>query len=233
MMEARASTLQAIRRVEVCQTAVVWNLCTRQGVPMDELPDSISLISWRSGQQCTARVVRLTRELAATKIDGRWWAIEAKAGASRDEEDDHHWPWRKLVGAHRNDLTWEFAGVQTEDGEIQGAIAYRIDFRSFVDPALTTVYIDRLAAAPRNRPWLVASPAYRGVGRGLLLRAVCHSYLLGLGGRVNLVSVPHERTRRFYNGRGLVRVREDEDGSIEYELSDEAAQRWLQEEGYL
>lgn len=75
-------------------------------------------------------------------------------------------------------------------------------------------------------------PIRGGVGKGLLLRAVCHSYLFGLGGRVNLVSVPRERTRRFYERRGLVAVREDEEGSIEYELSDEAAQRWLQEEGY-
>jgi len=98
---------------------------------------------------------------------------------------------------------------------------------------LTSVYVDRLAAAPRNRHWLVADPLYRGVGKGLLLRAVCHSYLLGLGGRVNLVSVPRERTRRFYERRGLVAVREDDEGSIEYELSEQAAHQWLQEEGYL
>ena len=177
--------------------------------------------------------MRITRQLAASKIDGRWWAIKAQAGARREDEDDHHWPWRKLVGEHRSDLTWEFVGVQTDDGEIQGAIAYRIDFKSFLVPELTSVYVDRLAAAPRNRPWLVADPIYKGSGKGLLLRAVCHSYLLGLGGRVNLVSVPSERTRRFYERRGFAAVREDEDGSIEYELSDEAAQRWLQEEGYL
>jgi GNAT superfamily N-acetyltransferase len=200
---------------------------------MDELPGSIALFSCRSGQKCTARLVRLTRQLAATRIDGQWWAIKAKAGASPDDEDDHHWPWRKLVGQHRNDLTWEFVGAQTDDGEIQGAIAYRIDFKSFLVPALTSVYVDRLAAAPRNRPWLVADPLYRGAGKGLLLRAVCHSYLLGLSGRVNLVSVPRERTRRFYERRGFVAVREDEEECIEYELSDQAAQRWLQEEGYL
>jgi hypothetical protein len=200
---------------------------------MDQLPDSVSLFGYGSGEECVARLVRLTRDLAATKIDGRWWAIKVKAGVKRSDEDDHHWPWRKLVGKHRHNLNWEFACVRTDDGEVQGAIAYRIDFKSFLVPALTSVYVDRLATAPRNRPWLVESPLYGGVGEGLLLRAVCHSYLLGLGGRVNLVSVPRERTRRFYEKKGLIAVREDDDGSIEYELSEEAAQRWLQQEGYL
>jgi len=82
---------------------------------MDELPDSIPLFSYRSGQECIARLVKLTRQLAATKIDGRWWTIRAKAGASRDDEDDHHWSWRKLIGKHRSDLTGEFVGAQTDD----------------------------------------------------------------------------------------------------------------------
>jgi hypothetical protein len=200
---------------------------------MHGLPDCISLFECRSGQECVGRLTRLTRELAAAKIDGRWWDIQRKPGINLDKEGDHHWAWRKLVGAHRNDLVWEFAAVLTDDGEIQGAIGYRIDFKSFLAPDLTSVYVDRLAAAPRNRPWLVEDPSYRGAGTGLLLRAVCHSYLLGLGGRVNLVSLPSERTRQFYEGRGLIPVREDKHGSVEYELSEQAAQQWLQHEGYL
>ncbi len=200
---------------------------------MDELPDSITLFRYGGGGECAARLVRLTRELAATKIDGRWWAIRAKAGAKRSDEDDHHWLWRKLVGEHHHNLKWEFVCAQTEDGEVQGAIAYRIDFKSFRAPALTSVYVDRLATAPRNRPWLVEDPLYGGVGQGLLLRAVGHSYLLGLGGRVSLVSMPRERTRRFYEEKGLIAVREDDDGSVEYELSEDAAQRWLHREGCL
>ena len=108
----------------------------------------------------------------------------------RRDEDDHHWVWRKLVGEHRNHLAWHFAACQTPDGEIQGAIGYRIDFRSILVPEAGSVYVDRIAVAPRNRSWLVKSPLYGGVGEGLLLRSVCHSYILGLGGRVNLVSLP-------------------------------------------
>ena len=200
---------------------------------MDEIPSRIALFNWQTAQECTARLVTLTRDMAATKIDGSWWRIRARAGANRDEEGDHHWVWRKLVGEHRNNLAWEFVAAQTEDEEIQGAIGYRIDFTSYLVPELTTVYVDRIAVAPRNRPWLVESPVYGGVGRALLLRAVCHSYTLGLGGRVNLVSLPTDRTRQFYEKRGFTCAGEDDEGLIEYELSDQAAQRWLQEEGHL
>ncbi len=137
------------------------------------------------------------------------------------------------LGEHRHDLAWEFVAAQTENEAIQGAIAYRIDARSFLDSNLTSVYVDRIAIAPRNRPWLVAEPHYKGIGVGLLLRAVCHSYLLGLGGRVNLSSLPRERTRTFYQKRGFIAVAEDDDGLIQYELSDEAAQEWLSGQGYL
>jgi GNAT superfamily N-acetyltransferase len=200
---------------------------------MDELSDIARLFDYRSGQECIARLVQLTREVAASKVDGRWWHARAKTTARRDEEGDHHWVWRKLVGAHRNDLAWQFLGVQTEDEEIQGAIAYRIDFKSFLAPEMTSVYVDRIAVAPRNRPWLVVEPLCRGVGTALLLRAVCHSYLLGLGGRVNLVSLPSDRTRQFYERRGFIAVAEDDEGMVEYELDGQAAQRWIQQEGYL
>ena len=123
---------------------------------------------------------------------------------------------------------------QTEDEDVQGAIGYRVDFKSYLAPELTTVYVDRIAGRPcANRPWLVENPLYKGVRKGLLLQAVCHSYLLGLGGRVNLGSLPSERTRHFYDKTGFIRVGENDEGLIEYELSDQAAQQWLHEEGYL
>jgi hypothetical protein len=50
---------------------------------------------------------------------------------------------------------------------------------------------------------------------------------------VNLVSLPSEKTRRFYERRGFTRLSEDEDGMVEYELDEEAAQRWLQQAGYV
>ena len=200
---------------------------------MHELPVAIRILDCRSGEQREAALTKLSRHLAATEINGAWWKLEGVTRQAREQEDDHHWVWRKLVGQHRNDLAWEFVAAQTDDGEVQGAMGYRIDLRSLLHPDLTTVYVDRLAVAPRNRPWLVPEPRYKGVGSGLLLRAVCHSYVLGLGGRVSLASLPSERTRGFYERRGFIATGESEDGLVEYELSDEAAQRWLQQEGYL
>jgi len=200
---------------------------------MHELPSVIRLLDCWTGEECEARLVELTRKLAAAKIDGTWWKLKGVTKNKREREGDHHWVWRKLVGEHRNDLAWEFVAVQTKDDEIQGAIGYRIDAKSFLDAASTTVYVDRIAAAPRNRPWLMANPRCRGVGSGLLLRAVCHSYILGLAGRVSLASLPSERTRAFYDRKGFIITGEDEHGLVRYELSAEAAQRWLQQEGYL
>ena len=76
-------------------------------------------------------------------------------------------------------------------------------------------------------------PNYRGVGTALLLAAVRHSYLLGLGGRVWLSSLPNERTRDFYTNRGFQVIFEGEDGTIEFELPIAKAVTWLEEEGYL
>jgi hypothetical protein len=200
---------------------------------MEELPSRIQLVDRRSGEQCEAELVELTRKLAASEIDGRWWKLSGKLLGRPADEGDHHWVWRKLVGEHRNDLAWHFLGCQTTDAEIQGAAGYRIDFCSVLAPGEGSVYVDRIAVAPRNRRWLVETPLYAGVGDGLMLRVVCHSYILGLGGRVSLVSLPSERPRRFYERRGFTRVSEDDDGMVEYELEEEAARRWLQQAEYL
>ena len=113
----------------------------------------------------------------------------------------------------------------------RGGIPNRLPFPTC--PRGGCVYVDRIAVAPRNRSWLVSEPLYKGVGVALLLRAICHSYILGLEGRVSLISLPSERTRQFYERRGFTRLGEDDDGMVEYEMDDEVAQRWLQQAGYL
>ena len=110
---------------------------------------------------------------------------------------------------------------------------YRIDAKSQIEEGEGAVYVDRLAAAPRNRPWLAEPPKYRGAGTVLLLAAVRHSYSLGLGGRVWLTSLPSERTRAFYAKRGFLPIFEAEDGMIDFELPSAKAETWLTSEGYL
>jgi hypothetical protein len=179
-----------------------------------------------------ARLVRLSREVAADRMDGEWWSIGGSK-TQRSEEGDHHWRWRQIVGGLRTRANWEALAIETEDGAIQGAIVYRIDAISQLEPDKGAVYGERLATAPRNRPWLVNPPHLRGAGETLLLAAVRHSYQLGLGGRVWLCSLPSERTRSFYVNRGFRVIFKNPDGRIDFELPSDRAERWLVEEGYL
>ena len=196
------------------------------------LPDDIKIFNTQRQSLVRAKLVRLTRELAATKIDGTWWKIPASK-EERDAEGDHHWSWRKLIGMYRNQLAWEALAVQSAGGEVEGAMLYRIDARSQIDIGEGAVYIDRIATAPRNRPWLAGTPKYKRVGTNLMLAAVRQSYALGLGGRVWLTSLPSERTREFYRKWGFEVIFEDEDGMIDFELPCATAERRLRSEGYL
>lgn len=123
--------------------------------------------------------------------------------------------------------------IETENGAIQGAIVYRINAESQLEPGRLAIYGEYLATAPRNRPWLVNPPHLRGVGRGLLLAAVTHSYQLGLEGRIWLTSLPSERTRDFYVNLGFEVIFQKPDGTIDFELPSARALEWLKDEGYL
>lgn len=196
------------------------------------LPDDVTITNVQRNARVRATLIQLDRDLAADQIDGTWWKIELSKKV-REAEDDRHWEWRKLVGLHRNDKAWEAVAVQGAAGGIEGAMIYRIDTKSQLEAGMGAVYVDRLACAPRNRPWLADPPKYRGVGTVLLLAAVRHSYLLGLGGRVWLKSLPSERTRTFYGNRGFQVISEDENGMIDFELPSAKAEKWLRSEGSL
>lgn len=199
---------------------------------MLELPEDVRIFNVQRGAAVRARLVELTRKLAASEIDGTWWKIPVSK-TSRDAEDDHHWEWRKLVGETRNNLAIEALAVQSASGAIEGTTLYRIDAKSQLEPGNGAVYVSRLATAPRNRPWLVDSPKYKGIGTVLLLASVRHSYSLGLGGRVWLTSLPSEQARDFYHKRGFEVIFQNPDGTIDFELPADKAQQWLKREGYL
>lgn len=199
---------------------------------MLELPETISILNVERGVRVRAQLVRLDRKLVSQQIDGTWWKI-AVSKRKRSEEGDHHWIWRKIVGELRLDLAQDALAIKSASGNVEGAMTYRIDARSQLEPGEGVVYVDRLATAPRNRPWLIDPPKYRGVGSVLLLGAVRESYALGLGGRVWLTSLPSERTRQFYRSRGFQEIFKDEDGMIDFELPTVRAEEWLQQAGYL
>ena len=199
---------------------------------MFDLPEDVHILNVATNVRQKARLIRLTRELAAKEIDGTWWSLSASKSI-RKEEGDNHWLWRKIVGENHAKLTWEALAIQTSSGSIEGAITYRIDARSRIQSGEGAVYVDRIATAPRNRPWVVEPPKFQGIGSVLLLAAVRHSYLLGLGGRVWLTSLPSERTRKFYRDRGFEVIFEDSDGMIDFELPAVAAEKWLKKRGFL
>ncbi len=199
---------------------------------MFDLPEEVHILNVAKNVRVKAQLIRLTRDLAARGIDGTWWSFPALKSV-RKGEGDNHWLWRKIVGANHARLTWEALAVQSASGAIEGAIAYRIDVESQLQPGKGAVYVDRIATAPRNRPWVVETPKYQGIGSVLLLAAVRHSYLLGLGGRVWLTSLPSERTRKFYLDRGFELIFEDADGMVDFELPAAAAEKWLRKRGFL
>jgi hypothetical protein len=67
------------------------------------LPDHITIFDVRANCPVSAWLVRLTRELAVTRIDGTWWKIPVSKRV-RKAEEDHHWSWKQVVGKHRNDI---------------------------------------------------------------------------------------------------------------------------------
>lgn len=199
---------------------------------MLDLPEPVSLYDVEMGTLVQAKLVRLDRKLAATGVDGTWWKLPISKKV-RDAEGDHHWVWKKLVGEHRNDITWDSLAIQNEAGDVEGAMLYRIDAKSQIEKGQGAIFIDRIATAPRNRPWLMSRPDYKGVGSALLLAAVRESYSLGLGGRVWLTSLPSEKTKSYYSKRGFLAIFEDEDGIVDFELPTQKAEQWLKQEGYL
>lgn len=198
---------------------------------MFELPENLTLKDCRTGQRCDAIIVRLTKDLAK-QIDVRWWQIGISK-EKRKREPDNGWKWADFAGESRMNQWSECLGIRIADGSVQGAINYRLDGKSLVNNDLGTVFVHHLATATWNRPWLVESPQYRGAGTALLVTAVLHSYSLGLRGRVVVPSLPTEHTRSFYENFGFQQIGEDEGGIIDYELTSDAAQQWLREEGYL
>lgn len=197
---------------------------------MLSLSDDVTL--WDSPNACEiqAKIVKLDRKLAKSGIDKAWWR-DQDLHNRRPKEVDVGWSWSKPVGACRVDKFAEAAAVQTSDGVIQGALLYYLDGNSLVAPGNKSVFVHYLATAPWNRDWLVDPPKYRWVGSGLLFRAVCHSWLLGLQGRIVLVAVPSPHAQKFYDKWLFTRFSQDQNGTVEYELETAAAKKWLVQRG--
>ena len=196
------------------------------------LPERVTLKDVANDCDCDATIIRLDRKLAKLAVDGGWWK-EGEYLSLRKGEGDKSWNWAHSVGECRTDSFGEPLGIQTMDGEVQGAMILWTDGKSITEAGKPSIFVQYLATAPWNREWLVKPPKFRGAGSALLFQAVCHSWNLGFDGRVTLLSNPSERTREFYKKRSLTQISIADDGMIEFELEPPAAQRWLRYMGVL
>jgi hypothetical protein len=154
------------------------------------LPKSIKLEKLWSGEEVTASIIKLGRDLARTHIDDRWWNEPWMKGGLRRSAEDYRWRWRKLVGKFQSKWYVQCIAVQTIDEEIQGAIIFDPNRKSLLNPDEGSVYVEFLAAAPRNRMNLAPRPLYCGAGGGLLVATMIYSRKIGFGGSLTLESLP-------------------------------------------
>jgi GNAT superfamily N-acetyltransferase len=199
-------------------------------------PAKVQLMVADTEECVEALLVELTTREAKAGIDSRWWVLPGVEKRRKFQEKDHHWRWGDRIGRLTNDKWHRCLAIKTTKGTIEGAILYWLNTLSAVNPVRGAVSLKSLATAPHNRASLVDMPHFRGVGQTLLLKAVLDSYRNGFGGRVTLESFNDSSTIAFYENRGFEIVRYDVDGEERLpilELSSEAAEGWLQAEGFL
>jgi hypothetical protein len=195
-----------------------------------DLPALVQLTHCESGASEFARIQTLTREVAKTQIDAVWWDELATPLRDPNGEPDRHWQWRVIVAKHQNRPYFRAKSIQSQDGTVQAAMLLRVDALSALEEGQGAVFVDRLAAAPRNRDKLASHPMFRGCGSGLLAYAVALSYSLGFSGRVNLFPVAHED---FYVNRGFQATDVVEDENTLFEIPASKACQFLRARGLI
>jgi hypothetical protein len=142
------------------------------------------------------------------------------------KENDNSWHWAKRLGELRNDRWHESFAIETQDGNIQGAILYWLNTRSFVESEKGAVYLEALATAPRNRPLACLLSTISRCRRKSAFEGSSPQLY-----RINLLSFRDERTVSFYKNRGFEIVGEEK-GLDQMELAPSRAFEWLKDEGY-
>ena len=193
--------------------------------------DSIVLKSRNTGGYVKADIVQLTKQIAYLDVDYHWRTFRGPFRTPCPVPADSHWKWGSYVRRLRKNLLAKCAAARTADNVYQGAIIYRRDGVSLLQPNTGAVYVEYIASAPHNRHDYAEKPLYSGVGEGLMYLAMLDSYQWGLGGRVALFSLPsavgfHKKMKFFPTGSR-------EDGMIHCELTPEAAVEFMQDKGLI
>lgn len=132
------------------------------------------------------------------------WTPMFDAAAPENRPEDAHWQWAaKALHALDNPLSYELFEIEA-DNRTQGMmLALKGGLKCFSrhpeHPRAPLVYIDFLATAPWNRPGMVETPTYKGVGQVLFMTAVSLSLEEEAAGRVGLHSLPGAEA--FYRTR--------------------------------
>ena len=195
-----------------------------------DLPTRIKISRCATGGVEFAAIQTLNREDAKNQIDAVWWNDLDNALSDPNDEPDRKWKWRQLISVYRNKPYFHAVCIKSDDGSIQAAMLYQVNVLSVLEPGKQSVFVERLAVAPRNRDHLAEAPLYRGGGTGLIAYAAAVSYSLGFSGRVNLCPVAN---CDFYSRRGFVETAAMADGEVLFELPSARALIMLRERGLI
>jgi hypothetical protein len=149
------------------------------------------------GVEAEAHIVELTDDLIASAMGDAWWSDPLIVAATAAGEVDRFWDWRgSTVDYEGEDVRLERLAVATGDGAVQGIMwvtAGGVPMEGDLDQGHAGLFIERLFAAPRNRPNLIErpdQPIFYGVGLQLVRTAVGLSRERGCAGRLKLDASP-------------------------------------------
>lgn len=147
-------------------------------------------------------------ELTQKHVDD--YANKWKEQLNLHDQSDKFWDWEfKLQFVISRQPNREGYAIEYEN-ETQGLILIETQMHgSRLIEGKRLVYIDGIATAPWNRPYIQIPPKLKGVGTAFLAFARTRSLELGYEGRVGLHSLPG--VEEFYDNQGMIDVGEDED----------------------
>lgn len=209
---------------------------------MIQLPTNVQL-NHVDGILVEAEHVILTPEMASDGVLKSWWEWNRIPKDRLLAERDSTWPWDAIASKSLDHDFFEALALRTPDQRIQGCIQYALsnyqdsnetygDCHSSLVPGAGTVYVELLATAPWNRLELMGDKReFQGVGKALLVFAICASYNMGYGGSLKLDAYP--RVFSVYQAFGFEYIEELEGGTLLMELPSNVGLKKLQERNLL
>lgn len=152
---------------------------------MKELIGEVELLNRTTGNFDPAHVFQDLDEKNIDDFEKLWWPMLVA-----HRTPDSHWKWGEKARAAAKLTQYETFAIEC-DGTTQGLMFVNLmKFAQIVEQkGRELAYIELLATAPWNRPKVLASPRYKGVGRILIGTAISLSHDMGFSGRTALHSL--------------------------------------------